>query len=77
MESSEPSASNEERLATPHKLTVMARAQARSGGEGRYPCAHLDMHPLQLEAGSNLLNSKLTYIASHIISDYLQSLTPK
>ena len=31
-------------------------------GGGRYPCAPLDKHPLEPEAGSNLLNSKLAYI---------------
>ena len=38
VESSEPSAFNEKRLATLHKLTVTARAQGLSGrGGGRYP----------------------------------------
>ena len=39
-----------------------ALIQARSGGGDRYPCAPLDMHPQEPEAGSDLLNSKLTYI---------------
>ena len=35
--------------------------QALSGGGGRYPCVPLDMHPLEPEAGSNLLFRKLIY----------------